>query len=165
MILIIWKREFADMLRKMVALTLIVIGFLWLSAIIFQWTVSLGRVWVFRGDYYLGHIQRGTVLHHRVWLFNPSFQSVHLQLETSCGCTVVTEKNSRLTELTLQPFRWQKLTIRIETTGLSLGNQQQAVWLKFPADSRAPVLQPIWVRFYLEKPKVQLPDWFPKLPE
>lgn len=139
---------------------LIVIGLIWLGAIAGQWTVTLGKVWVIRGDYNAGRVLRGTIIEHRVWLFNPSRQPVSLQLEPSCGCTVITEAGSSC--FTLAPLRWQPITIRIETAGLKLGEHRQVVWVKFSSDKRVPLLQPIWVRFRLEDPP--LPDWFPKLP-
>jgi hypothetical protein len=57
--------------KYLLPLVLIVTGSIWLSALVFQWTISPGVVWVLGGDYDFGKVPQGKIIEHRVRLFNP----------------------------------------------------------------------------------------------
>jgi hypothetical protein len=65
-------------------------AFAWLVLIAYAEWRSEGRyLWLFGASYEAGKVPVGTTLHHRVWVFNPTLRSLELDVEPSCGCTVV----------------------------------------------------------------------------
>lgn len=134
--------------KHLLPLALIITGSIWLIALAFQWTISLGVVWVLGGDHDFGKVPQGKILEHQVRLFNPHTYPIHLQFETSCGCTVVTKDGADLLDLRLKPFNWHTISIRIETTVLEPRQHLQVVWIKVRESDKIH-LQPIWLRFLL----------------
>ncbi|MFA0741223.1 MAG: hypothetical protein DFNUSKGM_001333 [Candidatus Fervidibacter sacchari] len=140
--------------KHLLPLVLIAAGSIWLSALAFQWTISLGVVWVLGDDYDFGKVPQGKVIEHRVWLFNPHTYPIHLQFETGCGCTVIAKDGADLLGLRLEPFGWHTISIKIETAGLEPKQHLQVVWIKVREsdkirESDKVYLQPIWLRFSL----------------
>jgi hypothetical protein len=133
--------------KHLLPLVLIATGSIWLSALVFQWTISIGEVWVLGGDYDFGRVPQGKVIEHRVYLFNPHTYPIHLQFEESCGCTVIVKDGANSLSLRLNPFSWDTISIRIETASLKPGQHLQVVWIKVRGSDI--YLQPIWLRFLL----------------
>ena len=129
---------------------LIVTVLIWLSTLVFQWTIASGVVWILGSDYDFGKVSQGKIIEHRVHLFNPHTYPIHLQFETGCGCTVVAEEGANLSDLSLDPFSWHTVSIRVETAGLEPGQHLLVLWVKVQESDKI-YLQPIWLRFSLHR--------------
>lgn len=129
-------------------LVLIVTGLIWLSTLVFQWTIAPGVVWILGSDYDFGKVSQGKIIEHRVHFFNPHTYPIHLQFETGCGCTVVAEEGANLSDLRLDPFSWHTVSIRVETAGLEPRQHLLVVWVKVRGNDKIH-LQPIYLRFSL----------------
>jgi hypothetical protein len=95
----------------------------WLALIAYAEWRSEGRyLWLFGATYEAGQVPAGASFHHRVWVFNPTLRSLELDVQPTCGCTVV-EGAQRV----LRPLWGFPLTIAVDTTGKPLGRQVQQV--------------------------------------
>lgn len=74
-----------------------------------------------------------------------------------CDCIIATNGQGALNSLRLPPFGWTSITVTVNTAGLEVGPQHRVIWLKISSDNGDISLQPIWIRFYLEKPSNLLP--------
>jgi hypothetical protein len=134
--------------KYLLPLVLIVTGSIWLSALVFQWTISPGVVWVLGVDYDFGKVPQGKIIEHRVRLFNPHTYPIYLQFETGCGYTVISKDGADLLGLRLESFSWHIISVRIETAGLEPRQHLQVVWIKVRESDKI-YLQPVWLRFSL----------------
>lgn len=95
------------------------------------WLVLLGyaerhlegqRLYLLGATYDAGRVAQGTVLEHRVWVFNPTLQGLVVDTVPSCGCTVVDGGRRALS-----PLSGFFVTVRVETTGKSVGQHAEVV--------------------------------------
>ncbi len=103
--------------------------------------LTLGTLWVVQGalaftpghgvivhgiNYNAGAVKSGTVISHDVRVINLSAQSVKVDAQATCGCTIVVAPSR-----SLAPLHSGTVKAQIDTTGMHKGSQERYVILHF----------------------------------
>jgi len=108
--------------------------------------LTLGTLWVLQGviaktsshgvivhgiNYNAGMVKSGTVISHDVRVINLSAQSVQVDAQPGCGCTLVKSPTAPI-----RPLQSQNLETQVNTVGMKLGEQERATMVHLRLGSR-----------------------------